>query len=82
MNIDEIVQQLRSERDRIDQAIVALEGSKSGSLRMTRSNNSKPQQIAKRRGRPAMSAAERKKLSVQMKKRWAERKAAQLKAAK
>jgi hypothetical protein len=82
MNIDEIVQQLRSERDRIDQAIVALEGSKSGLSRMTRSNNSKPQHTAKRRGRPAMSAAERKKLSVQMKKRWAERKAAQLKAAK
>jgi hypothetical protein len=79
MNIDEIIQQLRSERDRIDQAIIALEGSKSGPARMMRTNNSKPQHTAKRRGRPAMSTAERKKLSIQMKKRWAERKAAQAK---
>ncbi|MEO8724662.1 MAG: hypothetical protein ABI383_00940 [Acidobacteriaceae bacterium] len=83
MNIEEIIQQLRSERGRIDAAIAALEGSRTGATRGRRPGKAaKPIAGAKRRGRPAMSEAERKRLSVQMKKRWAERKAAQAKAAK
>jgi hypothetical protein len=66
MNLQQIVAELRSERDRIDRAIASLQvGSSSG----------------RRRGRPPKStvrgggitAAGRKRLSESMKRRWAER---------
>jgi len=70
MDIQNILGDLRAERDRIERAIAALEGLGS----------------ARRRGRPAgsknvaksprrhMSAAARKRISEMMKQRWAERK--------
>jgi hypothetical protein len=66
MNVNEIVQQLKQERSRLDVAIQALSGVEGG---------------GKRRGRPTgrrrtMSAAARKRISAMMKKRWAERKKA------
>jgi hypothetical protein len=63
MTISNIVAELRAERDRIDQAIAALEGM--GGARNGRRS---------RRGRRHMSAAARRKISQMMKKRWAERK--------
>jgi hypothetical protein len=75
MNVNEIVQQLRDERSRLDAAIQALEGVGAGTS-------------AKRRGRPSgsvnkltsassapkrriMSAAARKRIAEAMRKRWA-----------
>lgn len=64
MNLDEILNELRQQSDRIANAIAALEGITSESQR--------------RRGRPPkarqrghMSAAARKRISVAMKQRWA-----------
>ena len=78
MNVNEIVQQLRNERSKLDAAILALEG-------VSNNGASAP---AKRRGRPpgsinkpaatsapkkrrTMSAAARKRLAEGMRKRWA-----------
>ena len=66
MDIERILSDLKSERDRIDAAIRALEGGK----------------VSRGPGRPAgsgrkrrtMSAAARKRISEMMKLRWAERK--------
>jgi len=70
MEIQNILNDLKRERERLDKAIAALEGPGGG----------------RRRGRPAgsvsgksrprrhMSAASRKRISEMMKQRWAERK--------
>ncbi len=69
MDIQNILNDLKRERERLDRAIAALEGPGGG----------------RRRGRPAgsvsaprprrhMSAAARKRISEMMKQRWAERK--------
>jgi hypothetical protein len=58
MIIDQILSELRVERDRLDRAINALEGS---------SNAPSTQ----RHGRRAMSAAAKKRISKAMKARWA-----------
>jgi ABC-type transporter Mla subunit MlaD len=66
LNLVDIVVQLKNERDRIDQAIAALDGA-SGDTNGT-----------VRKGSPTrkggMSAEGRRRLSEMMKKRWAERK--------
>ncbi len=69
MNVDEIIQQLKHERSKLDAAIQVLE-SISGRGRPPGSTN----KLTKRR---TMSAAARKRISQMMKKRWAERKKAQ-----
>jgi hypothetical protein len=72
MNVQAILNELRDQRDRIQQAIDALE-------RITNSTTS----TGKRRGRKPgrhMSAAGRARISAAMKKRWAKRKKAQKKA--
>jgi len=74
MNIQQILTDLKSERDRLDAAIQALEGGK----------------IARGPGRPVgsgkkrrtMSPAARKRISEMMKIRWAERKKKAGKSAK
>jgi hypothetical protein len=77
MNLDTIISELKAERDRINQAIAALEGV--GNRRRSTSRTTLPlAQQRKRRGR--MSAAARKRMSEQMKKRWAERKRAEARA--
>jgi len=78
MDLKSVLEQLQTERDRVTQAIAALEGLQGVSS-------------APRRGRPpknlshyggtvvtmpkkrTMSAAARKRISIMMKKRWAER---------
>jgi len=74
MDIDNILAQLKSERDRLDSAIAALEGSRprrrgrpAGSGKAASTASSKPP-------RRHMSAAARKRISEMMKRRWAERK--------
>jgi hypothetical protein len=74
MDIQNIVAQLKGERERLDAAIAALEGSgprrrgrPAGSGAASSSTSSKPP-------RRHMSAAARKRISEMMKRRWAERK--------
>ena len=78
--IDSILQQLRAERQRIDSAIFALEGTASPSVKKRRGRPPNSASVRgrapKKRTRKPMSAAAKKKLSLQMKKRWAERKKA------
>ena len=71
MNLQAIVNELRDQRDRIQQAIDALE-------RITNSTTA-----GKRRGRQPgrkMSEDARRRIGLAMKKRWAARKKAQKKA--
>lgn len=69
MDTQEIISELESERDRLDQAISAL---RAGSMRGRRG----PGTGRGRRGRRHLSAAAKKRISEMMKKRWAERKRA------
>jgi hypothetical protein len=64
MDLKNLVKQLRSERTRIDQTIVALEGLAPGS----RPRRGRPPKASHRRH---MSAAARKRISAAMKQRWA-----------
>jgi hypothetical protein len=69
MPIQNIVEELKRERDRLDRAITALEGGGTAPRRRGRpagSTNTRP--------RRHMSAAARKRISEMMKQRWAERK--------
>ena len=65
MDIQQILSDLRSERDRIDAAIRALDGGRTGR------GPGRPAGSGRRR---TMSAAARKRISEMMKLRWAERK--------
>ena len=66
MNTSEIVSSLRSQRDRIDAAINALEGSGT--------RGGKTARTGKRPGGRRMSAAARRKISLAQRKRWAKQK--------
>jgi hypothetical protein len=71
MNIQNILADLKAQRDRIDRAIAALEGMGGrGPGRPAGKTAAAPA----RRGRRHMSAAARKRISEMMKLRWAERK--------
>jgi hypothetical protein len=70
MDTRKILAELRTERDRINQAIAALEAIGSEPARGTQA---KPGPRPTRRRRRHMSAAGRKRLSEMMKQRWAER---------
>ena len=73
MDIHEILSELHAERDRIDQAIAAIELLYSVSHRPTRRDGTgKPQAAPRKSGRRPMSAAARKKLSRLLKQRWAQ----------
>ncbi len=60
MDIDRIVAELKSERDRVDQAIAALEDTRSGN-----------RQGGRRSGERRMSAEGRRRIAQATKKRWA-----------
>ena len=66
MEIERILSDLKSERERIDSAIRALEGGRAGR------RPGRP--VGSGRKRRTMSAAARKRISEMMKLRWAERK--------
>jgi hypothetical protein len=71
MDTNRILVELRTERDRIDQAIAALQAVNStGRPRVGRP----PKAARKSRRRSRMSAAARKKMSRMMKQRWVEAK--------
>ena len=69
MDTQQIISELESERDRLEQAISALRGSMSGRRGIVAVGNG-------RRGRRHLSAAAKRRISEMMKKRWAERKRA------
>ncbi len=71
MNTTAILQELKSERDRIDQAISALEN-----LNGLPRRGPKPKPAGTKRPRVHVSAAARAKLARLMKQRWAARKKA------
>ncbi len=72
MNIPQILTSLRAERDRINKAIAALEGL-DGATPSTQSapTNTPTESFRKKKG--GLTAAGRRRLSENMKKRWAER---------
>lgn len=72
MDIQNIVSALRNERDRLEQAIAALEGG--NGRRGRRAGLLGNGRRGKRRRK--LSAAAKKRISEMMKKRWAERKRA------
>jgi hypothetical protein len=71
LDVQKIVAELKSERDRLGHAIDALEGigTRRASTKVTAAT---PATTGKRGGR--LTAAGRKRLSEAMKRRWAERK--------
>jgi exonuclease VII small subunit len=68
MDTQQIISELESEKDRLEQAISALRGSASGRRGFAAGSG--------RRGRRRLSAAAKRRISEMMKKRWAERKRA------
>ena len=68
MTLDTILTELKAERDRLNQAIAALEGTTAA--RQGRKNAQNTKKLSRRR----MSAAARKRLSEAKRKWWAERK--------
>ncbi len=69
MDLERIVAELKTERDRLDQAIAALEGKRTGAT----PKPAAPRAQKKSRRGHGLTAAGRKRLSEMMKKRWAER---------
>jgi hypothetical protein len=74
MDIQNILADLRRERERIDRAIGALEGLGTQARRRGRPAGSGQSATGTKRKRRHMSAASRKRISEMMKQRWAERK--------
>jgi hypothetical protein len=73
MNIPQILNGLRAERDRINKAIAALEGLDSASSPAARANTSPSHAKGFRKKKGGLTPAGRRRLSENMKKRWAER---------
>jgi hypothetical protein len=75
MDIRQILTDLSRERNRLDQAIAALEGlSSKFASRRGRPPGAKQAKLAVTRKTGGITAAGRRRLSEMMKKRWAERK--------
>ena len=72
MDIQNILADLKRERENLDRAIGALEGL--GTRRRGRPAGSHQAAVTPKRKRRHMSAASRKRISEMMKQRWAERK--------
>jgi hypothetical protein len=72
MDTQEIVKELKAERARLDRAIVALDGANTTrTIATTAKPSSQDARLPRKRHR--ISAAGRKRLSMLMKQRWAER---------
>ncbi len=71
MNTESILAELRSERDRLDRAIAALEGITSDGAGRPRAAGRSATTTRANRGRHHLSPAGRRRLSMLMKKRWA-----------
>lgn len=73
MDTKTILADLRTERERLDQAISALEALNGVRPRRGRPAATAPAGNGRRRRRRGMSAAARKRMSEMMKARWADR---------
>jgi hypothetical protein len=73
LSLDNIVEELKKERGQLDRAIAALE--ESASPRVTRKTHADAQQpaVVRRKKHGGITPEGRKRLSVAMKRRWAER---------
>ena len=71
MDTGRILAELRSERDRLNQAITAIKGITSDGAGRSRTRRQSAIGVPKGRRRGRLSAAGRKRLSMLMKKRWA-----------
>ena len=67
MELDSIIRELRTEKERLDRAIASLE-------ELTRTGAVTPMVVAKRRGRKTMDEDERKEVSARMREYWRKRK--------
>ncbi len=74
MDIQNILSDLKRERDRLDRAISALEGPRGRRRGRPAGSTSSSSASSSSRPRRHMSAAARKRISEMMKQRWAERK--------
>ena len=78
MDLDKLVADLAKERDRLGRAITALLGSASAALSgggKTKKRIGRPKgSTTKKRKRGGLTPEGRRRLSIAMKKRWAERK--------
>lgn len=74
MDIQNILADLKREREHLDKAIGALEGLGTQVRRRGRPAGSHQAAVTPKRKRRHMSAASRKRISEMMKQRWAERK--------
>ena len=74
MDIQNILADLKRERDRLTSAIAALEGAGPRRRGRPAGSGASSGASASRRPRRHMSAAARKRISEMMKQRWAERK--------
>ncbi len=81
MDIRQILNSLRSERDRINKAIAALEGLDGAFPTAGRTNTSATAKKGFRKKKGGLTAAGRRRLSENMKRRWAERRKKVAKAA-
>ena len=72
MDISQILEQLKSERDRLNQAIAALE-----SVKTPAGGRRRAAAKGRSRGRRRMSAEARRRISEAQKKRWARQKKSQ-----
>ena len=79
MDLGSVVAELRDEAERISRAIAALTGIGSPKAGRKRGSAAVTRATSKKRKRGAMTPAGRKRLSMLMKKRWAERKKANAK---
>jgi hypothetical protein len=74
LDLNKLVEELKSKRVRLDRAIAALEDSPSPRMVVKNTSVAAPQPIASKGNRPGGITPEgRKRLSLAMKKRWAER---------
>ena len=74
MDLERIVADLKQERDRLSRAIVELEGTNSPRTAKTTSIAIPRSPVLKANKRGALTPEGRRRLSLAMKKRWAERK--------
>ena len=81
MDTQKIVKELKAERNRLDKAIAALDGANTTGASVS-ADESASTGASSPRKRHGISAAGRKRLSMLMKKRWAERRKKSLKGHK
>lgn len=72
MDTQRILAELLSERDRLNQAIAAIEGITSDGAGRSSTRRHSATGVPKRRRRGGISAAGRRRLSMLMKRRWAQ----------